>query len=92
MREKFKNLRKRKAKITELHEDQRTHAWRPDYVANVGLLKEELRKKKPKSKIIKKLMDETEQARRDWIGDYTPTVLEVLGEYPALRLQRWVST
>lgn len=56
------------------------------------LLGEEFKKKKPKSKTVKKLMDETEEARREWIASDAPSVQEVMAVFPSLRFQRWVST
>lgn len=45
-----------------------------EYEANTKLLKIEMKKKKPKSKVVKKLMDATEEARRDWIQNDSPHV------------------
>ena len=52
-----------------------------EYKSNVKLLKEELKKKKPKSKTIKNIMDDTEQTRRTWITTDGLSVQEVVTEY-----------
>lgn len=99
MREKFKNLRKRKKKQGHNsggnEDDEQLCRKKPcldtdEYKSNVKLLKEELKKKKPKSKTIMNIMDDTEQTRRTWITTDGPSVQEVLTEYPSLRFQRWV--
>ncbi len=75
-------------------DDEAPNAKKPctdECESNLKLLKEELKKKKPKSKEIKTLMDETEGSRREWIDNDGPTVQEVMCVYPTLRFQRWVS-
>ena len=56
----------------------------------ISLLKDEMKKKTPKSKHIKELMADTWNERRQWMVEECPSVQEVVTKYPPLRLQRWV--
>ena len=101
---KFKNLRKKKRKSCSLGEDgleadllveqppsKKPHIDMAQHKSNVLLLQAEFKKKKPKSKVVKNIMDETEAERRRWITADCPTSNKVVAEYPALRIQEWVS-
>lgn len=57
---------------------------------NLVELKDEMKKKKPKSKVIKELMDDTMHERRQWIEKDGPSAQDVVIMYPPLRIQRWV--
>ena len=49
-----------------------------------------MKKKKPKSKVIKCSLDETMDERRRWIENEFPTAEDVVILYPPLRVERWV--
>ena len=70
---------------------KRPHIDMDQHNSDLKLLKAEMKKSKPKSKVLKNLMDETELERRRWITSDCPTAHEVVAEYPSLRVQRWVS-
>lgn len=99
MNEKFKNLKKkRKAKDNaedDLEDDQpaskKPRIDESEYKRYLNLLKQEMKKKKPKSKVVKQSLDETMDERRRWIEIDCPTALDVVIMYPPLRVQRWVS-
>ena len=48
-------------------------------------------KRHPKSKTVKSLMDDTFTARRKWIIDKQPKIVEVLSKFLLLNLEQWVS-
>lgn len=100
---KFKNLRKKnKGKSHALSDDnddsegdqppsKKPHIDMDEHNRNLVLLREEMKKRKPKSKVVNNLMDEMELERRRWITSDCPTANEVVAEYPSLRVQKWVS-
>ena len=59
--------------------------------SNLRSLQQEMKKKKPKSKVVNLLLDETEDERRRWITVDGPSAHEVVLDYPPLRVQKWVS-
>ena len=46
---------------------------------------------KPKSSVIREVLDETFDHRREWILHEEPSVGDVIIEYPVFRFQKWVS-
>ena len=62
------------------------------YESSVHQLKAELMEKKhPKSKVIKKLLDDTLIQRRKWITEDQPHVADIIDRFPFFRYERWVS-
>lgn len=61
-----------------------------EYKSLLAILKEEMKKKKPKSQIIKDTLDATREERRRWIEKDLPTADEVILLYPSLRVEKWV--
>ena len=61
-----------------------------EYKHHIVLLKTEMKKAKPKSKVIKQLMDETMDERRQWIDNDGPTAEDIVIMYPSLRVLKWV--
>ena len=82
LREKFKNLRKRRKRPS----DKKDPA---EHKQSLSVLKEEIRKKK-KIKNIKQLLMTTYTEWRRWIVEEGPSVQDVVRQYPPLRIQRWV--
>jgi hypothetical protein len=60
------------------------------YKQHIRRLKEEMKKKKPKSKVIRELLAETEDMRRQWIQEDAPPSHDVVLEFPVFRHQKWV--
>ena len=57
----------------------------------VQQLRAEIEKHRPKTKVIKQLMDDTLAMRRKWIMDEQPEVATIVAKFPCLQTRRWVS-
>lgn len=88
-------MRKRQGKRVQEEDESGPPAKKPrkesEIAAQISLLRQEMQKSKPKSKVIRKLLDETETERRTWISENGPCICDVIIRYPPLKHQRWVS-
>lgn len=61
-----------------------------EYESAVAQLKEEVCKKHPKSKTVRKLLEKTFSSRHRWITQEQPHVKEIVEKFPFFNDERWV--
>jgi hypothetical protein len=99
---KFKNLRRPNATSKKrrldfdipMVQNQEIDSMMEDeerkYDDDVTEIQLEAEREYPRKKLLKKLLLETLEKRRQWIRNECPTVEKVLNEFPILKVKRWV--
>ena len=71
--------------------DQQLEPDMKEYTDQMEVLEAELQKDKPKSKRLRKAMNDTFAGRRQWIQDSCPPVSDILAKFSLLKKSKYVS-